>query len=385
MFWNRFKWKDTEPCPCGSGAAYNACCKGKSKAPENTKKPPEVLIMEKMRKAPQKCCLHPDTSNCKGKIKEAHALQNNKIISLLAGTDRHVYMLDTKRQPQLITLDSGEVIPIVEMNKVSANAATTQTCFCDLHDNVAFAVIEKGAPDFDDSRDDMKFVYAYKAFIFEYYKQFTSENIFRGCFKENPAAFQDRSSVAMYRMLEMKSKEFEPIKTHFDAQIMAGTYDGITTCAIQLPEQIKFANYAYIAPRYDMNGKRIKHTRKGIMHRLAITVFPESTRSWVLMSCMDSESEIYRDLFQQFKTASLEKIKFYLNTILPLLSENMVLSTGLWDGWDEKTRIAYTYYANLNGPEAVKMERTLGMALKNLSRSKDPNAYKAQPKINLFS
>ena len=96
MFWNRFKWKDTEPCPCGSGAAYNACCKGKSKAPENTKKPPEVLIMEKMRKAPQKCCLHPDTSNCKGKIKEAHALQNNKIISLLAGTDRHVYMLDTK-------------------------------------------------------------------------------------------------------------------------------------------------------------------------------------------------------------------------------------------------------------------------------------------------
>lgn len=103
------------------------------------------------------------------------------------------------------------------------------------------------------------------------------------------------------------------------------------------------------------------------------------------MSCMDSESEIYRDLFQQFKTASLEKIKFYLNTILPLLSENMVLSAGLWDGWDEKTRIAYTYYANLNGPEAVKMEITLGMALKNLSRSKEPNAYKAQPKINLFS
>lgn len=77
---------------------------------------------------------------------------------------------------------------------------------------------------------------------------------------------------------------------------MAGTYDGITTCAIQLPEQIKFANYAYIAPRYDMNRKRIKHTRKGVMHRLAITVFPESTRSWVLMSCMDCRLPILNNV-----------------------------------------------------------------------------------------
>lgn len=384
MFWNMFRWKDTEHCPCGSGSAYKDCCKGKSKAPENTKKPPEVRIMERMKKAPKKCCLHPDAAHCKGKIKEAHALQNNKIISLLAGSDRHVYMLDAKRQPQLITMDSGEVIPIVEMHKVSANDATTQTCFCDLHDNIAFAVIEKGAPDFDVSRDDMKFVYAYKAFIFEYYKQVTSLNVFRENFKENPAAFQDKESVAMYRMLEMKSQEFEPVKSYFDEQIISGTFNGITTCAIQIPEQIKFANYAYIAPTYDMNGKKIKHTKKGIMHRLAITVFPEAAKSWVLMSCLDSEREIFQKLFEQMNTASIEKIKFYLNTMLPLLSENMVLSTGLWESWDEMTKSAYTYYANLNGPDAVKMEMTIGMRLRNMARRKTSNAYNVQPKINLF-
>ena len=385
LFWNRFRWKDAEPCPCGSEIAYKDCCKGKSKIAEVSKKPPEVLIMEKMRKAPGKCCLHPDSANCKGKIKEAHALQNNKIISILAGSDRHVYMLDTKRQPQLIALEHGEVVPIVEMNKVSANKATTQTCFCDLHDTIAFAVIEKGAPDFDDSREDMKFVYAYKAFIFEYYKQFTALNIFRQNFKENPAAFQDKEMVAMYRMLELKSKEFEPVKVHFDSQIMSGTFDGVTTCAIEIPEQIKFANYAYVAPTYDMNGKRIKHTKKGVMHRLAVTIFPEMTRSWVLMSCLDSEKEIYSSLFQQMKEASVDKLKLYLNMIFPLLSENMVLSTGLWDGWDQETQAAYTYYANLNGPSAINMEMAIGVGLRNLAKSKNPDAYKNQPKLNLFS
>ena len=384
MFWNRLKWKDAEFCPCGSGKAYKDCCKGKRKEPETTKKPPEVRIMERMRKAPKKYCLHPDTANCKGKIKEAHALQNNKIISLLAGSDRHVYMLDFKRQPLLINLNPSETIPIVEIHKVSANEATTQTCFCDLHDNIAFAVIEKGAPDFDESREDMKFIYAYKAFIFEYYKQFTALSVFRENFRENPAAFQEKISIAMYRMLEMKSKEFEPIKKYFDAQIMAGTFDGLTTCAVQIPEQILFANYAYIAPTYDMNGKKIKHTSRGVMHRLAITVFPEETKSWVLMSCLNSEEEIYHTLFQQMRTAPIGKIKFYLNMILPLLSENMVLSKKLWESWDNTTQIAYTYYANLNGPDAKTIEMAVGMGLKNMARRKASDIYNSPPKINLF-
>ena len=41
--------------------------------------------------------------------------------------------------------------------------------------------------------------------------------------------------------------------------------------------------------------------------------------------------------------------------VLPLYSENMVLSPTLWRAWDEETQMAYTYYANLHGPEAMRM------------------------------
>lgn len=384
MCLSKFKIMDNELCPCGSEKVFKDCCKGKQVQIKTSRKPPEVQIMEKMRQSMKKCCLHPDQANCKGRIKEAHALQNNKIISLLAGKERHVYMIDTKKQPLLVPLNAGEITPVVEISRTSANDATTETCFCDLHDNIAFAVIEKGAPDFDESREDMKFVYAYKAFIFEYYKQRIAFDIFRKNFKDNPNVFLTPEMVGMYRMLQLKMQEFESVKKHFDSQILANTYDGVTTCAVKLPYQIKFADYAYIAPDYDLNGKKIKHTICGVMHRVAITIFPEKNQSWLLLSCLKEEEKIYKDLFEQVSLATDNKLRFYINMVLPLYSENMVLSPELWKAWDMKTQMAYTFYANLHGPEAYTIGMGIGMGLKNAARDKMGKAYLSPPKINLF-
>lgn len=381
---SRFKIADKELCPCGSGKIYKECCKIKKTRINASKKPPEVQIMEKMRRSMKKCCLHPDQANCKGNIKAAHALQNNKIISLLAGAERHVYMIDAKKQPLLVPLDTGEVVPIVEISKISANDATTETCFCDLHDDIVFAIIEKGAPDFEESREDMKFVYAYKAFIFEYYKQRMAFDIFRQNFKDNPNAFLTPDMVGMYRMLQLKMQELEPVKKHFDSQILANTYDGVITCAVKLPYQIKFAGYAYIAPDYDLNGRRIRHTICGVMHRVSITIFPEVKQSWLLLSCLKEEETIYKDLFEQVSLATDNKLRFYINMVLPLYSENMVLSPKLWKTWDEETQMAYTFYANLHGPEAYTIGMGIGMGLKNAARDTTGKAYLSPPKINLF-
>jgi len=91
MFFSKLIIKDKEPCPCGSVKHYKDCCKGRSSEIKTTsKKPLDVQVMEKMRASMKQYCLHPDKESCKGKIKAAHALQNNKIISLLAGSKRHV-------------------------------------------------------------------------------------------------------------------------------------------------------------------------------------------------------------------------------------------------------------------------------------------------------
>ena len=132
-----------------------------------------------------------------------------------------------------------------------------------------------------------------------------------------------------------------------------------------------------------MDGNRIRHTSKGMMHRLAITIFPEQQCSWLLMSCLKTEESVYKRLFLQAQEASIDKLKFYLNIMLPLYSENMVLSPELWKAWDEKTQMAYTFYANLNGPEARTMSTGIGMGLRNAHRSRSD--YSGTPKINLFA
>ncbi|MCD6436113.1 MAG: SEC-C domain-containing protein [Clostridiales bacterium] len=132
----------SEPCPCGSGMKYKMCCKkNKAAITQTSKKPAEIQAMEMMQKSMKKCCMHPDKSQCKGEIKKAHALQNNKIISLLAGSERHVYIMDAKKKPLIIPMKNRDSAFIVQISKTSANKATTETCFCDLHDNIVFAAI----------------------------------------------------------------------------------------------------------------------------------------------------------------------------------------------------------------------------------------------------
>lgn len=134
---NQLYIHNDELCPCGSGELFSNCCKNKpDPGPTNSQKPPEVIVMERMRKNLKKrrFCLHPDPTSCRGHIKEAHALQNHKIISLLASSDNHVMMQDHTKQPIVIDYDPFNPAIIIPFGKVSGKKATTQSCFCDLHD-----------------------------------------------------------------------------------------------------------------------------------------------------------------------------------------------------------------------------------------------------------
>lgn len=378
---------DDELCPCGSGKMYSNCCKNKpDSGPTNSPKPTEVLLMERMRKSLRKrrLCLHPDQTRCQGDIKEAHALQNHKIISLLASSDNHVMMQDHTKQPIIVNDDPLNPVVIVPFSKVSGNKATTQSCFCDLHDTELFKPIEAGAPDFDPDNEEMRFVYAYKAFVFEYAKQLQLMSILKETFAERPQVSLIPEMVKEYRIQCIRMEEFEPVKNHFDSEIMSGTHNGIETCVVKIPYQIGFANYAYIAPDFDLNGERIEtidECRK--MHRLAITVLPESNQSYILLSCLSSEEIIYHDFFDQIQESDISKVLFYFNLLLPLFSENLVISEKLWDNLSEKGQFGLVHMANLIGTDQFNLSHTIGMALRNAAKNKKMD-YSKRGEIDLF-
>lgn len=378
---------DDEPCPCGSGKIFLNCCKNKpDPGPVNSPKPSEVLLMERMRTGLKKkrFCLHPNQASCQGDIKEAHALQNHKIISLLASSDNHVMMQDHTRQPIILDNDPTNPIVIVPFSKVSGNKATTLSCFCDLHDTELFKPIEAGAPDFNPNNPEMKFIYAYKAFIFEYAKQIQLMSLLKEAFAERPQIFCIPELVKEYRIQCMRMEEFKPVKNHFDSEIISKTHNGIETCVVMIPYQIGFANYAYIAPDFDLNGERIETIDdNGKMHRLAVTVLPESNRSYIILSCLYSEKEIFHDFFEQIKIASIDKNLYYFNLLLPLFSENLVLSEKLWNALGEKGQFGLVHMANLVGQDQFNLSQAIGMALRNASNKKRMD-YSKRGKIDLF-
>ena len=154
MLMKYFKIYDDELCPCGSGKTYLECCKNRKDRPvKKSKKPLNIQIMEQFRKNQIKCCLYPDSTRCVKHIKEAHALQNNKIISQLS-EDGHVYILNPNKPPQVIPIENEEPEVLTMIDRVGVNHATTATCFCDIHDDEVFAPIEKGAPAFDKDSDE---------------------------------------------------------------------------------------------------------------------------------------------------------------------------------------------------------------------------------------
>jgi len=123
---------------------------------------------------------------------------------------------------------------------------------------------------------------------------------------------------------------------------------------------------------------------KGVMHRLAVTVFPETTQSYISLNYLEIERPIYQRVFDQLKNSSTDKIKFYLSMVLPLYSENMVLSPDLWNSWDEEVKTAYIFYANLKAPDAVVISKAISMGLRNVAKSMDSFAYSKRSKIDLF-
>lgn len=379
-----FKIYDNEDCPCGSGKSYGCCCKNRADIHiQPSKKPLNIQIMEQLKKSQFKCCLYPDHTRCVRHIKEAHALQNNKIISQLS-EEGHIYILNTQKPPIIIPIENEEPEILTLIDKVGVNHATTATCFCDIHDDEVFAPIEKGAPEFDVNNEEHKYIYAYKAFIFEYYKKLVEKKAFENNIKQKPSLLKRAEFIQNYRAIMTTLQEMDFVKAFFDKGIVNKDYSGLETCVIEMPESINFATYACIAVDFDLKGKKIRHTKRGFINRIFITIFPEETKSYIILSCLSEDIKIYKNFFQQLQTTNLDKVKYYFDLILPLYTENNVLSPRLWEKWSEEQQYAYTFYANRKGKQFLIFRQVVKFGMHNLRKKELGFEDGNRGKIDLF-
>lgn len=120
------------------------------------------------------------------------------------------------------------------------------------------------------------------------------------------------------------------------------------------------------------------------MKPVFLTIFPEKNNSYILISCLDKHKTTYDKLFKQLDSYSIDLIKYYFTLLLPLYSENIVLSPTLWESWSEEIQMAFTFYCNRQGKQFEIYDECVKFGLRNLKRRNINLETVSRGKIDLF-
>ena len=173
-------------------------------------------------------------------------------------------------------------------------------------------------------------------------------------------------------------------KEYFDEIILNEKYSELSTVVIEFPYTIKFANYMCIAPNFDLSGNKINvfDKKSKMMRRVFITSFPKGEKSYILVSVFKKDLNIYEGYLKSFTQVSQEVIKYYFNCLIPLISENLILSPELWNEWSEIGQCVIQ--ASVSEPNPTVLLKNLKHVLHILSKKDIADFTLKNIKYNLF-
>lgn len=377
---NKFKISKKEECPCGSKKKFGECCFLKESRKFHNEKEALSVISKNARKGRINICL---CNGCKSKAIGAHALQENGVLSKLA-VDKYVLMQNKKENATMLEIEKGIKEPFYFLSEVLIKDATVQTCFCKNHDDKIFEDIEKSNRIFSPTNLKQLFLFAYRTFSFEYYVEIISNKFYRNMFKDVPQLIKNPILITNYKESLKKKEEMDYYKIFFDDIIINEKYSELSTVAIEFPYTIKFANYMCIAPNFDLMGNNINvfDKKSKMMRRVFITSFPKDEKSYILISVLKKDINVYEKYLKSFEQVSQEVIKYYFNSIIPLISENLILSPDLWNEWDEIGQ--GLVQAAVSEPNPTKVLLGLKLMLRNLSKKDTKDFVLNNIKYNIF-
>lgn len=336
----KFWLSNKESCPCGSGKTYGECCKRKPKKVFHNHKETLHFIGKIFKKSKRKICLYEGCSAKPKAIIKAHALQENRILNKLS-VNGIVKMQDFTKDPYIYEIKNSKPQFYYFLTDVPISSATIATCYCKKHDDILFAKIEKNQYDLQTLDKEQLFLFAYKTFSFELYTQITAKNFYSLMFKNVPQTTKNPLVIYNYRNCTEKLKDLESYKSDFDQALKSRDFGVLDTVVFEIPYEIEFANYMAISPPFDIEGKNINaYERKTKRLKfIFFTSFPADGKSYILMSALKNDMQYFSEFFDKMRNAPLSLIQYYMNVLIPLYSQNLIISPNLWEKWSEKAQI----------------------------------------------
>lgn len=325
-----------EPCPCGSNKKFKFCCYQKAREAKHKKKGNNYSVnwinhiaYKMWEDADFEICLGFDKDKCKPLIKEAHTIQNNRILNRIA-ENGHLYKIESKYT------DDG-FVPFFK--KISRNKASTFLGFCEYHDTKIFEPIEKR----DYCQDAIQnFLFAFRAFAFEYHKKHRLQHHLQSSFKMYPESAFDLVWLNTYRVNQLDIIDYEKNYEIFKREYVSKKFDTFRTIYRKLNYEVEFAASGCFAVQYDLNGKLMndiyfdKSDNK--MPSIYVNIYPIESGTNIILSYHLDDDNVYGEYFNQLENLTIDELVNYLNYLIIEYTENVYFSPPLIEKMTDKQK-----------------------------------------------
>lgn len=347
--YDRIKIQPYEPCPCGSDDKFKFCCYQKARIESEKERKSMSYTYSRLnhmattawRDADFDVCLGFNQEKCSGSIKNAHTLQNNRILNRIQ-EHGHVYRI------------SGDLDKKLEFRsvfkKISRNKASTFRGFCDYHDTILFREIEQEEYA---NKDKQNFLFAFRSLTLQYHEKLRLLNQLRSHFKKYPAATLDPQMVNTYRVTQLDIQDYGMEYKRFKDDYLNRNFRNLRTIYTCLDYEINFATSASFAVQHDLKQNLIndiyfdKSSDK--MPSIYINIYPTNGKTNIIISHHRKDS-IYKDYFDQLEEIPLSKLVKYLNFLVIQYTQNIYFKPSFIDNMDtqEKENLLKSFSSSID-------------------------------------
>lgn len=294
-----------------------------------------INLFKQMENIPKiKRCLYPEDNKCNGKIKRAHAIQNNKIL------------VNISDNGELIALNGKSNIFFQNSEKQGRKIASTFWGFCDYHDTVVFEPIENH--NYDKSLFQT-FLFTYRTFSWHYYLKETQMN--KNNFIQEKGKV-DITNNEFFIGTQLGINDNIKIKEKFDNAILNKNYNIINYYVWEIPFKVEFSCCSMVQLYNDLLGNSINNYKdiENIdkpLKNLFVNIFPENEKSYCIFSWLSEDIE-YQEFAKQFSSLTMKNKINYLNNMLPKETDKIFINPKLWKKWGETIQQSFIEWANIS-------------------------------------
>lgn len=316
------------PCWCHSGLPFGDCHQDRQYAERPHRRTEEAAIK---RLTLPRSCAHPDAPTGCGKIVDAHTIQKNGGLSLLA-ENGHVTEL---------VLEDGVLRQIPR----GIGVASTFEGFCKAHDGTLFAPVESGRRSIDMIAF---FLFAFRALAYSRHRQAVEfariarlRKLDAGLLPKEQAYYQ-RRVLPLHLGSAQLAADLTSMKTQLDAMFRSGDHTGFHAAGWLFSELLPLAYSGAFRPESDVRGVPLQRLGHGDapFDILCATLTPWNGKTLLVLAWtgqLDGPSERYVQSFQAL--ADDQKANAAIHAGFED-QENLMLRTSWWGGLPESSRSA---------------------------------------------